>query len=371
MKVLPTLFKKTSGGALQYWTISSFDSTIQTAYGQVGGKEQVTTDTIREGKNIGRSNETTPAQQAQAEALAKWEKQIKKGYVEDRTRAEAGENDFVGGVSPMLAHKYSEQAKKIQFPAYSQPKLDGCRCIAIIKNGKASLWSRTRKPITSVPHIVKALEELFPEKDNYETKLDGELYEHSYHDNFDDLLDLIRETTPQPGHEVVQYHIYDMPTVSGFAYRLLWLKQWIPETHPTLKLVQTVQVNSDVELSLFHDECVETGYEGCMVRNMHSLYVNKRSYDLQKVKRFVDDEFKIVGIEEGRGRLQGHVGAFWCVTKDGKRFKAKMRGKTSKLREYFDNRKLWQDKQLTVQYQNLTPDGIPRFPVGKAIRDYE
>ena len=28
-------------------------------------------------------------------------------------------------------------------------------------------------------------------------------------------------------------------------------------------------------------------------------------------------------------------------------------------------------KKLTVRYQELTDDGIPRFPVGIAIRDYE
>jgi DNA ligase-1 len=28
-------------------------------------------------------------------------------------------------------------------------------------------------------------------------------------------------------------------------------------------------------------------------------------------------------------------------------------------------------KELTVQYQELTPKGIPRFPKGLAIRDYE
>jgi DNA ligase 1 len=94
----------------------------------------------------------------------------------------------------------------------------------------------------------------------------------------------------------------------------------------------------------------------------------------------VDGEFPIVDFEEGNGRLSGHVGSFWCVvTKEyesqggveGERFKAKPKGKTSKLREYFKDHSLWKGKLLTVQYQNFTPDGLPRFPVGKGIRDYE
>jgi DNA ligase-1 len=35
------------------------------------------------------------------------------------------------------------------------------------------------------------------------------------------------------------------------------------------------------------------------------------------------------------------------------------------------NKDTFLGKMLTVQYQNLTPDGIPRFPVGLSFRDYE
>ena len=39
--------------------------------------------TICKGKNIGRSNETSPEQQAEAEAQAKWDKKRKDGYTQD------------------------------------------------------------------------------------------------------------------------------------------------------------------------------------------------------------------------------------------------------------------------------------------------
>jgi len=47
------------------------------------------------------------------------------------------------------------------------------------------------------------------------------------------------------------------------------------------------------------------------------------------------------------------------------------KGKLANLKKYFIYHDLWKGKKLTVQYQNLTQDGIPRFPVGIAIRDYE
>ena len=93
MTVHPTLYKRNSNGSTQQWTISVEGSTIVKEYGQVGGALQLATDLISEGKNIGRSNETTPEQQAQAEALSQWEIKQKKGYNVDINDARSGEVD--------------------------------------------------------------------------------------------------------------------------------------------------------------------------------------------------------------------------------------------------------------------------------------
>lgn len=97
-------------------------------------------------------------------------------------------------------------------------------------------------------------------------------------------------------------------------------------------------------------------------------YENKRSVGLMKVKEMADDEFEIIGVEEGNGRLQGKAGAIWCKTKEGKEFKAKMKGSLDSLTEYLININKYKGRLLTVQYQALTPDGIPRFPVGIRVK---
>ena len=86
----PTLYKRTSTGAVQQWTIAVANTTITTTYSQVGGAMQTTSNTITEGKNIGRSNATTPQQQAQLEAAAAHEKKRKSGYVADLATAQRG-----------------------------------------------------------------------------------------------------------------------------------------------------------------------------------------------------------------------------------------------------------------------------------------
>lgn len=377
----PTLYKKTSTGAIQFWEVSVIDqrgsataAAIVTRYGQVDGKVQDTQDVIQEGKNIGKKNETTPRQQAEAEAKGKWEKKKKGGYVESAGGAEAGELDDLieGGIVPMLAQKFSEHGHKIKMPCYTQPKLDGIRCIAVVKDGICTLWSRTRKPIKSMPHIVQELEAAF---ENRDIILDGELYNHQMKSDFEKIVSLVRQEEPakDQSYMIVQYHVYDLVNDGVFAERMEEIDTIFANfDFYALKKVPTEPVNVENDIMIYFEQFREQGYEGAMLRNEFSKYVNKRSYDLQKVKEFDDDEFDIIGIEEGRGKLAGHVGAFVCRTKDGKEFKAKAKGDTSKLADYFKRESLWAGKRLTVQYQGLTgKEGVPRFPVGLRIRDVE
>lgn len=373
---LPTLYKKTSTGANQEWTISVVPASwagaaeIHTRFGQVGGKIQEAVDVIKEGKNIGKANETTPNDQAIAEARAQWEKKLKKGYVQSLDDAKKGKVDDVieGGVFPMLAHKFDEQGHKIVYPAFAQPKFDGHRCIAVLKDGKATLWSRTRKQITGLPHIIRAIEGLGADLDDPNFILDGELYNHDYRNKFEELTSFIRNPEPKEGHEVVEYHIYDLPSCkAGFSERNRSLHVLLNGTtlYDPLIQVETVLVADEDDLMLAFDRFLAVGYEGAMVRNATGLYVNKRSYDLQKVKEFSDAEFVVVGVEEGRGKLAEHA-IFVCKMPDtGTEFRAKMKGATEELKKYFEHPELAIGKELTVKFQGYTnKNKVPRFPVG-------
>lgn len=378
MKNLPTLYKKTNTGAIQFWDIKVIlDGTlggIETTYGQVDtDSPQTTYDLISHGKNLGKKNETTPFEQAIVEAQAKWEKQKKKGYVESIRDAENDKLDDLieGGIVPMLAHKFSDQGHKIKYPAFVQPKLDGIRCIAILKGGKCTMWSRTRKPIKSCPHIIEALEKLGSEVD---VVFDGELYNHEFKKNFEHIVHLVRQDKePDSQCTDVQYHIYDMVMDEPFSKRatkMRYLKE--SKFDGYIVKVETCMVEDEAQAMTYFEQWRSQGYEGAMIRNADGKYVNKRSYDLLKMKEFDDAEFEITGVDEGRGKLAGHVGAFVCRTKDGKEFLAKMSGETEQLARYFRDHSLWEGKKLTVKYQGLTgANGIPRFPVGVAIRDYE
>jgi len=379
---LPTLYKRNSNAtAIQQWTISVTDATITTVYGQVGGAMQTTNDTVTQGKNLGKKNATTPEQQAMLEAEAQHERKRKAGYVASLEQAQKGGLDELieGGVVPMLAKVYSDRADKVVFPVAVQPKLDGHRCVAVVEahggsGVEVSLWTRSRKRIKSLPHIVEQLHQVFVARlASGEIKdgtyyLDGENYNHSYHNNFEELTSLIRPDEPRPGHEVVEYHIYDIVSPETFLNRFSKLEH-VFDTMTHLKLVETHVAADEAALLSHYDYFKKQGYEGAMCRTLDTPYEHKRSSSLLKMKDFVDGEFRVVRLEEGRGKLQRHVGAFVCVTEDGVEFGAKGAMPNETLRQAWLEPEKWVGKMMTVKYFGKTADGSLRFPSALRLRE--
>jgi ATP-dependent DNA ligase len=373
-KTFDTLYKKTNTGAIQTWVIKVEGNVIYTVYGQLGGKMQETSDTIKEGKNVGKANGTTAESQAELEAAAKYQKQLKRGYVTSMGAAEKGEVDDVigGGLAPMLAPSkiYPVFANKLAWPVLTQPKLDGSRLISTPKDKNGSLWSRTRKQVKSLPHIAKAIEE---QLGNYNHTWDGEAYDKEYADQngFEGLMSAIRKDEPSAESERVNYYIYDVPSLGhlGNAERDKLRLEMLKNVKLPLVVVPTVYCNNHEEVIAEHLRNIAAGYEGTMIRSNTGTYeMGKRSYFLQKLKDRKDSEFKILDAEEGRGKDVGTVGAFLCETHDHKPFKCRLKATYERRRELFNHSEQWRGWRLTVMYQELTSDGIPRFPIGKSLR---
>ncbi|KKM94774.1 hypothetical protein LCGC14_1194860 [marine sediment metagenome] len=384
---LPILYKLTSTGKIQEWCIGTERNKIIVIQGQVDGKKQEYVEVISKGKNIGRANETTSIQQAEFEAQAKWDKKHKKDYhltIEDCKSK--GKIANQGGYLPMLAQSYEKHAKKhLKYPCYVQPKLDGLRCIATKTEEGVKLWFRSGKEITTMAHIVKDLDIIMEVGDIY----DGELYKHG--GDFNTFTGAIRANKNLKSEilDQIKYHIYDVPRIKGLTEKDSYEKRMLSlleiESVKSLKLVSTKRINNFEEAMELYKVFIEQGYEGIMFRNIDMPYEQKRSYNLLKYKEFIDDEFIIIGAEEGKGILAGHIGAFICKIEanrvldniGGKTYKfnsvegtvkAKMMGKTSYLKHLFNHPEEYMGKPLTIKYQNLSKDGVPRFPVGKTIR---
>ena len=395
IKTLQTLYKIDTKGKLREWTMHIDGASFYAVKGLVDGKKTQDKATTTIAKNVGRSNETTPEGQAELQAQAKFQKKLDSGYA--LNKIDAQKRKFY---EPMLAHNFMDRQDELvgKYPVYSQPKLDGIRCI-VRKEGD-TLIGRTRngKEIECIPHILKSLNGFFLA--HPKAILDGELYNHDLRDNFNKITSLVRKQRPIKSdkmtdkafgkkqieyqarvieaEDTIQYHVYDCPKLNdvvnesqSFDFRMEELKEKLMQ-NKHIVLVETSEVYSLGNLNSLYGQYLEQGYEGQMVRKNSSKYDNKRSSSLLKRKEFIDSEYKIVDINVGNGNRSGtakHLVCYCPTTKTT--FNSNIKGSFDYLKEIYDNRKDYIGRLATIKYFQLTPDGIPRFPYAIAFRDYE
>ena len=380
--ILPTLYKRTATGATQTWEIEVQDNKYRTTSGQIDGIKTTNKWTSCKGKNAGKANATTDAEQALKEAHAKHQKKLERDY--NLSIDGIGEKQFY---DPMLAQDFKNKNRnkdvydslQSKTKVFSQPKLDGIRCIAT----KDGLFTRNGKEITAVPHIAKELQKLFVEYPD--AVLDGELYNHAYKDDFNKIVHLVRKQNLTKEHlveseKMIQYHIYDVPQIgtldeqSLYSDRIGMLKtQGVPKKlrwSSAIAIVDTTLVKDEKHLDELYSDYTLAGYEGQMVR-IDGPYENKRSAKLLKRKDFIDEEYTILGWNEGKGNRTGTIGNFLFKNKNGKEFTSNIKGTFEYLTGLFHKVEGLIGQKATVKYFNLTPDGVPRFPIVIAIRDYE
>lgn len=393
MTSFPTLFGEASTGKIKQWTISVVDQdgygVIVTEHGYQGGKLQTIQKVIREGKNLGKRNATTAVEQAIQEARAAWLKKKESGYAptesvkdleqdengdggeEEQEQEEKGKDKSRGKgqdssvPSVMLAHDYHKRGKDIQFPCFVQPKLDGTRCVAVPGKG---LFSRNKKAYPHLEHILAEVNRLGPNM-----ILDGELYSEEL--TFQEIVGLVKSETLKPGDEErqkkIRLHVYDL--VCDLPYEQRWMNLVLLFRRLRFQhvvLVKTERCAGEAEMKEKHAEYMAEGYEGIMLRNAGGMYRGVRSIELQKYKEFLDQEYRVVGFQEGQGLEEGCV--LWiCETASGARFSCRPRGSREERQRLFQEGELHIGKMLTVRYQEETDEGLPRFPVGVGLRDYE
>ncbi len=364
----PTVYKKTSTGKIQQWR--AYVEKTATGYllkvesGQVDGKLKETSgQVIDEGKQ-----KRSAKEQAIFEATSKLNKKRDEAYFDTVELAKTTVK-----LLPMLAHPFTKRKHNITYPAIVQRKFDGVRCLARIEDdGKVTLLSRKGKEF---PHLGHIRREVLNYNKNTNVVIDGELYSDTL--TFQELVGLVRRETLKEGNNrqmlEVSLRVYDcidLEEEQDFKDRYVTITD-ITNGAKYLSLVENVSVKEEKEIHAAQARFVEEGYEGAMVRNLTGAYaIGKRSANLQKVKTFLDGEYEIVGFTQGTGDETGCV--IWiCKTKDEQEFNIRPRGTREERQEYFKNGKDNIGKMLTVRYQELTDDGIPRFPVGISIRDYE
>lgn len=314
-------------------------------------------------------------------------------------------------IQPMLAQKWEMGVKSLQFSSsklLASPKIDGIRCIVgyNAERDELQFFSRGGIVLECCHGLVSSLIPLF--RADHQLMLDGELFAPMC--SFEQLNGLVRrlssrstESIQDKQAKLLEFFAFDIMYTSKlkvdapFSARYELLKQLIPVCGA--KRISNYQHDEHRKKVLrreFHDEnygkgnrvfhvpaaaisthevdsvlkegCAQ-GFEGLMIRRPEFPYEHgKRSYGLLKYKEMHDAEFKVVDVAPGEGKLKNSLGSFVCVTKGGQRFNATPKVSAAERVKMWNNRQQYIGKWLTVQYQELSNQDVPRFPIAKCVR---
>lgn len=199
---------------------------------------------------------------------------------------------------PMLAA--NADLSVLTFPCLASPKIDGIR--ALVKDGV--VLSRSGRPI---PNLYT--QRLFAGLHG----LDGELVVGPAHGP-----DVFRASSSgvmsAGGEPEVTFHVFDRwDSKSAYERRrdelLAAAREGVLPARAAV--LEQVLLRSPAELATYEETCLAAGYEGVMLRRADAPYKFGRSTAregfLLKVKRFLDAEAVIVGLEERRRNANAAV----------------------------------------------------------------
>lgn len=248
--------------------------------------------------------------------------------------------------SPMLLKTYKGDENLTGW--VMSEKLDGVRAIWDTK----SLKGRSNLAFNPPQIWLKC----FPAKDDL--WLDGELYSSNL--SFEQITSIINSSEDKGWNEL-KYYIFDAPKASGdLKTRLKTVKDFLDKTTcPQIQIIeQKLAINHEM-VHKFLDEISARGGEGVVVRDEKAPYISGRSDKILKLKKFYDSECKVIAHNMGKGRINGLLGSLVCEDllsgakfKIGSGFSDEVRKNPPKIGDI-----------ITYKYQNLTKNGVPRFPV--------
>jgi len=261
-----------------------------------------------------------------------------------------------------LAEPYDPERHELRGKWILEPKLDGIRMVVVDGVGH----TRNGKVVDTVGHILDNIE---PEVKK-DWVLDGELIGSR---GFDEGSGAARRKGQGPQRDL-HYHVFDVIRRDEWETRktraltlrkndvnVVWMLsrqldkmsfvEWNEFTHPSYETLASER-----------DRYVSKGYEGVMIKDADAPYIFDRSNFILKLKPFKDMDGVIVGFYEGKNR---HVGRLGGVEVSFNGVVTRVGGGFSDLQR----EELWRDRaalvgrMVEVQYQDVTKDGVLRFPV--------
>lgn len=296
--------------------------------------------------------------------------------VSEKTINKVFGKDFIFTMELQLAEKYFDNMEYVEGKEFALTlKLDGIRCVATKRDGKVNLVARSGQPIIGAIDIENDLRNV--KEDNF--VLDGELLVDDWRnmkskEAYKATTKIVRKDAEKHGIRLVAF---DMVTINEWnerssedAYKVRRNRfRKIAEQCEHIEKVPLLYLGKDTsKINEILNKVTGGKYpqEGLMINMVDATYQFRRTKELLKVKRMNDCDLRVVGVQEGKGKYEGILGAL-IVEYKGNTINVGS-GLTEDLRKSFWNNK---DKiigrVIKVQYFEETQDASGnkslRFPV--------
>ena len=408
MAVKTTLYQRTKLNKVQQWSIWAINEgesgfpEVHISFGYTDGKQQTTFDVIKEGVNIGKSNETTAVQQAQLEMERKITKQKEEGYVEDIDDTNKSTNMdwdkpfpkemcFYKPKSSIEDDKLTKLENKGK--AIYSVKRDGLMNIIRSSDLGIEIYSRRMDNVSDkFPHLISAFKSL-PKK----TILLGEvIFDKAGKDDFKTCCSICRSDADEAIRKQeelgkVKYYAFDIAFHEG--KNLLTTITFKARREIMLRLIKKINseyvVASEVIEKNHYDALEEVatkrGLEGLVIWDADGIMAENEAFSmagkprrpnmLWKLKKKMETDVIVkwapndIG-DYGNGKLKGLFGnGFMYQLHDGKEvFLGKIGGGLSeKQREFYTDTKLF-PRCWCIEFDSPQSSGKLRFPVFKLDR---
>lgn len=286
-------------------------------------------------------------------------------------------NKVFPGLIPTFDVQLAEDAKgkvpKLQYPVWVDYKLDGLRCIAIKEGKCVTLYSRKGHVITTMPSIEAALLRF-----SINFVLDGELMGKSWNDS----QTAVFSTKNTVDDSRMFYNVFDALTPAewkgqqtrhGYKERRANVNAIVSVISNTqIRSVGGKMVETENQLLTFYRESLQLGHEGIMIKDPRAHYAFRRSNAVIKMKPHETWEGTVCGWEHGAatGKWTNGLGAFLVRFRQDGAITRVGGGYTDEMRERFmQDPNSYTGRIMEVKGQEMSPDGLVRFPVFVRWRD--
>lgn len=252
----------------------------------------------------------------------------------------------------MKAHPYDPG--RLKKGSYMSLKID---CIRAMLRGR-TLYSSGGRVIPGVQHIAKAY--------SLDEEFDGELTIPGL--DFDAASGRIRSNDDCP---TAIFNVFDMPSSRRpFKVRYQELVERSKYFLPHTVLLKHVIATGNDHIQRTFAKALDNGHEGLVIKSSSHQYELKRSWDWMKMKAEDPEEVRIVGFNEGTGKYAGSLGSVQCKRSNG--VIVDVSGFKDHIKDHiWNNKELWLDEIIEINFHQETPDGSLRHPRFAQKRDFK